>query len=62
MAKLNFQHLLLQSSASYDPSEIIQICWIVLRKYFLLLLILKTVVLINMLVKIVIYFSGFFEE
>ncbi len=28
MAKLNFQQLLLQSSMSRDPSEIIVICWV----------------------------------
>ncbi len=27
MEKLNFKQLLLQSSVSHDPSEIIVICW-----------------------------------
>ncbi len=36
MAKLNFQQLLLQSSVSNDPSEIILICWFGAEKTFLI--------------------------
>ncbi len=51
-----FSAALLQSSVSYDPSEIILICWLLLTKLFyyyyyfyifILLSILKTVVLLN---------------
>ncbi len=53
MAKLNFQQALLQSSVS----EIIVICWFDAQETFLLLLLmLKTVVLLNMFVETVILF------
>ncbi len=42
MAKLNFQQLLFMPSVSYDPSEIILMCWL-----------LKTVVLLNIVVETV---------
>jgi len=42
-----FSASLLQSSVSHDPSEILLICDLVLKKHFLLLSMLKTVVLLN---------------
>ncbi len=51
MAKLNFQH----HYSSHDPSEIILICRFVLKKHFLLLSILKSVMLLNI-------GKGFFDE
>ncbi len=35
MAKLNFQQLLLQTSVSHDPSEIIVICRFGSKKHFI---------------------------
>ncbi len=39
--------VILQSSVSQDPSEIILICWFAAQMFFLLLPMLKTVVLLN---------------
>ncbi len=47
---LNFQLSLRQSSMSHYPSEIILMCWFVFKKYFLLLSLLKTLVLLNIFV------------
>ncbi len=51
MVKLN----LIPSSVSHDPSEIILICWF--GGHFLLLLMLKKVVLLNIFVKHYVFFQ-----
>ncbi len=38
MTKLNFQHPLLQSSVSRDPSEIILICWFDAQETFIIII------------------------
>ncbi len=60
MAKLKFQQLLLQSSMSHDPSEIIQYSDLMLEKPLLFLSMLKTAVHFNIFVKIMIHF--FFQD
>ncbi len=55
MAKPNFQQPFLQSLVSYDPLEIILICW---RNVFIFM-ILEMVVLLNTFVKTDSFFSGF---
>ncbi len=57
MANLNFQQPLLQSSVSHDPSETILNVDLVLKKHFLLLAMLKTVVLLIIFVETEIVFK-----
>ncbi len=54
MSKLNCQQSLLQSSVSHDPSEIILICTFFIFTYILSMM--KTVVLLNSFVGIMIFF------
>ncbi len=54
--------ILLQSSVSHDPSEIILNADLLLKKHFLLLSMLKTVVLLNMFVETMIIFPELFDE
>ncbi len=53
--KAEYSASLLQSSVSYDPSEIILIWWFTAQDTFLIIIIVETVVLLHISVKIVIY-------
>ncbi len=59
--KADFLASLLQSSMSHDPSEIILICWFAAQETFLII-VLKTVVLLNIFAETVLFFEGFFDE
>ncbi len=55
---------LLQSTVSYDPPEIIVICWFAAKETLPIILNAdkKTVVLLNIFVEPMILFSGLFDE
>ncbi len=56
IAKLNFQQLLLQSSWSHDPSEIIVICWFGAQETFVIIMNVEKQLLLIFFVETMIYF------